>query len=47
MLPLTVIAVSLIAAVPVEAKKLQTGFLDRTLTVAGTEYKYQVFVPDT
>jgi len=28
------------------AKKVQTGFLDRTVAVAGTEYKYQVFVPD-
>ncbi len=45
MVPLAVIAFSLIA-VPVEAKKTQTGFLDRTITVAGTEYKYQVFVPD-
>jgi predicted peptidase len=25
---------------------VQTGFLDRTVAVAGTEYKYQVFVPD-
>lgn len=31
---------------PALAKKPQTGFLDRTLIVAGTEYKYQVFVPD-
>jgi predicted peptidase len=28
------------------AKKVQTGFLDRNIAVAGTEYKYQVFVPD-
>ena len=28
------------------AKKVQTGFLDRTVAVAGTEYKYQVFIPD-
>ena len=43
--------VSFIAAVsvfvaPAEARKVQTGFLDRTVVVAGTEYKYQVFVPD-
>jgi predicted peptidase len=41
----SVVAVSLFAA-PAEAKKVQTGFLDRTVAVAGTEYKYQVFVPD-
>jgi predicted peptidase len=45
MLLLAVIAASL-AAAPAEAKKAQTGFLDRTVTAAGTEYKYQVFVPD-
>jgi predicted peptidase len=38
-------AVSLFAQ-PAEAKKAQTGFLDRAVAVAGTEYKYQVFVPD-
>lgn len=31
---------------PARAKKTETGFLDRTVTVAGTVYKYQVFVPD-
>jgi predicted peptidase len=31
---------------PARAKKAETGFLDRTVTVAGTTYKYQVFVPD-
>jgi predicted peptidase len=41
----SVIAVSLFV-VPAEDKKVQTGFLDRTVAVAGTEYKYQVFVPD-
>jgi predicted peptidase len=40
-----VVAASLMAA-PAEARKTETGFLDRTVTVAGTEYKYQVFVPD-
>jgi predicted peptidase len=34
------------AAETAHAKKAQTGFLDRTVTVAGTEYRYQVFVPD-
>jgi predicted peptidase len=28
------------------AKKRETGFLDRTLTLNGTTYKYQVFVPE-
>src|SRR5216684_6398956 len=36
-----------LAAAPSYAKKAETGFLDRTITVAGTTYKYQVFVPDT
>jgi len=29
-----------------QARKVDTGFLDRTVTVAGTQYKYQVFVPE-
>ena len=28
------------------AKKQETGFLDRTLSLHGVEYKYQVFVPE-
>lgn len=28
------------------AKKQDTGFLDRTLSLQGTTYKYQVFLPD-
>jgi predicted peptidase len=36
----------LAAAVPAKAKKIETGFLDRSLTLRGTNYKYQVFVPD-
>ncbi len=40
-----VVAVLLTVA-PACAKKIETGFLDRTVTVATTEYKYQVFVPD-
>jgi predicted peptidase len=30
---------------PANAKKAATGFLDREVTVGGTVYKYQVFVP--
>jgi len=41
----TAVAVSL-AATPARAKKTETGFVDRTVNVAGTEYKYQIFVPD-
>ncbi len=42
---LTLIAV-LVAATTAEARKTETGFLDRKVSVAGTEYKYQVFVPE-
>ena len=35
-----------LAVGPARAKKPETGFLDRTVTLAGTVYKYQVFVPD-
>jgi predicted peptidase len=35
-----------VTATPALARKVETGFLDRTLTIAGTTYKYQVFVPD-
>src|SRR2546422_7041316 len=35
-----------IAAAPSYAKKAETGFLDRSIIVAGTTYKYQVFAPD-
>lgn len=42
---LAVIA-GLLTAVPTDAKKTETGFLDRTVNVAGAEYKYQVFVPE-
>ena len=41
----SIAAVSLLTA-PAEAKKAETGFLDRTVAVAGTEYKFQVFVPE-
>jgi predicted peptidase len=36
-----------VVAVPVHAKNHETGFLDRTITVQGATYKYQVYVPDT
>jgi predicted peptidase len=34
------------AIAPAQARKRETGFLDRTVTVSGKVYKYQVFVPD-
>jgi len=34
-------------AIPAHAKNHETGFLDRTITLQGTTYKYQVFVPET
>ena len=42
---LTAMALSL-AVPPAKARKTETGFLDRTITLGGTEYKYQLFVPD-
>ena len=35
-----------LAAAPRSAARTQTGFLDRTISVQGTTYKYQVFVPE-
>ena len=40
------VVAALLVAASAEAKKTETGFLDRTVTIAGTTYKYQVFVPD-
>lgn len=36
----------LFLAIPAAAKKHDTGFLDRTVTLEGVTYKYQVFVPE-
>jgi predicted peptidase len=41
------LAFSFLIAIPAHAKNHETGFLDRSITVQGTTYKYQVFVPDT
>ena len=43
---LLILMLSLLVAAPSYARKHETGFLDRTITVQGTTYKYQVFVPD-
>jgi predicted peptidase len=40
------LSAALLAANPVLAQKKETGFLDRSVTVLGISYKYQVFVPD-
>ena len=34
------------AVAPARARKQETGFLDRAVTISGKIYKYQVFVPD-
>jgi predicted peptidase len=34
-----------LVALPAFARKHETGFLDRTISVAGESYRYQVFVP--
>jgi predicted peptidase len=50
-IPLRCLSVSIflgaLIALPANAKKKHdTGFLDRSLELEGTEYKYQVFVPE-
>ncbi len=41
-----VVALAVFLASPVFARKPETGFLDRTITVEGATYKYQVFLPE-
>lgn len=36
----------LIVSFPAHAKRHETGFLDRSLSIQGSNYKYQVFVPE-
>jgi predicted peptidase len=46
MRPRTTLIVSLLLApAAVVAQRAETGFLDRTATVSGTQYRYQVYVP--
>ncbi len=40
------VVAALLAVPSACAKNVQSGFLDRTIAVAGIEYKYQVFVPE-
>ena len=42
---LTCAALFLLFAGPVQAQRVETGFLDRTVIVAGQSYRYQVYVP--
>lgn len=39
------ISILLLAPAPVVAQRAETGFLDRTVSVSGTAYRYQVYVP--
>ena len=45
-LVLSLLTVSLAAAPRAAARAHETGFLDRTLSLHGTSYKYQVFLPE-
>lgn len=42
---LFIAAAFVLAASPLAAQKVETGFLDRAIVVNKTEYRYQVFVP--
>ena len=35
----------LFSCIPADGQKIETGFLDRSVTLKGVEYRYQVFVP--
>ena len=35
-----------LAGLPAYAKKHETGFIDRTITIQDVNFKYQVFVPE-
>ncbi len=43
---LAILVFTVCLASPAFARKPETGFLDRTVTVAGVTYKYQVFLPE-
>jgi predicted peptidase len=44
-LPLATLALLCAVGQPARAQGVETGFLDRTATVAGRAYRYQVYVP--
>jgi len=39
------LALLIAAVIPLGAQRVETGFLDRTVSVAGQTYRYQVYVP--
>jgi predicted peptidase len=43
----TLLILWLAIAIPAQARSHDTGFLDRSIALQGTTYKYQVFVPET
>jgi len=43
--PVMSVALLLAAVVPLRGQRVETGFLDRTVSVAGQRYRYQVYVP--
>ena len=43
---LLVLVLLQLVALSTHAKRHETGFLDRTITLSGTTYKYQVFLPE-
>jgi predicted peptidase len=43
---LAVLALCLFVPLPAQAKKHETGFLDRTTSIQAVTYKYQVFIPE-
>src|ERR1700756_5994541 len=43
----TLLTLGLAIAIPAHARNHDTGFLDRSIVLQGTTYKYQVFVPET
>ena len=42
----TFLFLCLLVPFPAYAKKHETGFIDRTITIQAVNFKYQVFVPD-
>ncbi|MGA8554940.1 MAG: alpha/beta hydrolase-fold protein [Candidatus Acidiferrales bacterium] len=42
----TLLVLGLAIVLPTQAKKHETGFLDRTIALQGVTYKYQFFVPE-
>jgi predicted peptidase len=39
------LALLIAAVIPLQAQRVETGFLDRTVAVAGQTYRYEVYVP--